>query len=144
MTLNHPLKQVFMKSTNKLTELQIKQAKPQTKQYKLTDGAGLFLLVHENGSKYWRFNYRIDGKQKTQAFGVYPETSLTEARQKKSVSRSLIKDGFDPIQNKREKKRIRPNDSSLTIPLICFTFHFAHLVQISFKTKRKNAQIHRI
>ena len=39
----------------RLTELAIKQAKFRDKQYKLSDGGGLFLLVHPNGSKYWRF-----------------------------------------------------------------------------------------
>ena len=41
-----------------LTVPQIKNAKPREKQYKITDGEGLFLLVHPNGSKYWRYKYR--------------------------------------------------------------------------------------
>ena len=37
-----------MRPTNKLTELTIKQAKPAEKQYKLTDGGGMHLLVPPN------------------------------------------------------------------------------------------------
>ena len=59
-----------------LTDAAIRTAKPAEKPYKLTDGKGLFMLVHPNGSKYWRMKYRYDGKEKTLALGVYPETGL--------------------------------------------------------------------
>jgi hypothetical protein len=35
-----------------LSDTKIHSAKPEDKAYKLTDGKGLFLLVHPNGSKY--------------------------------------------------------------------------------------------
>src|SRR5690554_4347498 len=54
-------------SAMKLTHTQIKNAKAKDKNYKLTDGQGMYLLVHKNGSKYWRLNYRFDRKQKTLA-----------------------------------------------------------------------------
>jgi hypothetical protein len=53
---------------NKLTELTIKQAKPREKEYKISDGGGLYLLVHPRGSKYWRFDFRFFGKQKSSSF----------------------------------------------------------------------------
>lgn len=59
-----------------LSDTKIRSAKPEDKAYKLTDGKGLFLLVHPNGSKYWRFRYRFSGKEKMLAFGVYPDVSL--------------------------------------------------------------------
>lgn len=34
----------------KLTNTQVKNAKPMVKAYKLTDGEGMYLLVHSNGS----------------------------------------------------------------------------------------------
>ncbi len=46
-----------------LTDAKIRAAKPTDKAYKLTDGAGMFLLVHPNGSRYWRLRYRILGKE---------------------------------------------------------------------------------
>ncbi len=54
-----------------LTDAKIRAAKPTDKAYKLTDGAGMFLLVHPNGSRYWRLRYRILGKEKTLALGAY-------------------------------------------------------------------------
>ncbi len=38
-----------------LSDTKVRSAKSEDKVYKLTDGNGLFLLVHSNGSKYWRF-----------------------------------------------------------------------------------------
>jgi len=53
-----------VKPTNQLTELSIKQAKPKEKQYKLTDGEGMYLRVYPNGSKYWQLQYRFNDKWK--------------------------------------------------------------------------------
>jgi len=61
--------------------------------------------VHPNGSKYWRVKYRIGGKEKTLALGVYPDVTLTEARAKRDDARKLIGNGADPITIKREQKR---------------------------------------
>ncbi|SUC32969.1 Putative prophage CPS-53 integrase [Providencia rettgeri] len=78
-----------------LTDAKIRAAKPDVKSYKLTDGAGLHLLVHTNGSKYWRLRYRHLGKEKTLALGLYPGVSLSEARLKRDEARKLIADGID-------------------------------------------------
>ncbi|WP_096849743.1 Arm DNA-binding domain-containing protein, partial [Escherichia coli] len=85
-------------------DAKIRAAKPTDKAYKLTDGAGMFLLVHPNGSRYWRLRYRILGKEKTLALGVYPEVSLSEARTKRDEARKLISEGVDPCEQKRAKK----------------------------------------
>lgn len=62
-----------------LTALAVKQAKPKEKDYKLSDGGGMYLLVTKKGSKYWRLKYRFAGKEKVLAI-VYPTVSLEEAR----------------------------------------------------------------
>ena len=89
---------------NKLTESAVKKAEPKTKQFKLSDGGGLYLLVHTNGSKYWRFDFRFDGKQKSSSLGVWPEVTLAEARTKRDQAKSKIKEGVNPIKAKKEKK----------------------------------------
>ena len=50
--------------SDKLTELGIKKSKSSIKEKKLYDGKGLYLLLHTNGSKYWRVKYRFLGKEK--------------------------------------------------------------------------------
>lgn len=98
-----------------LTDAKIRAAKPTDKAYKLTDGAGMFLLVHPNGSRYWRLRYRILGKEKTLALGVYPEVSLSEARTKRDEARKLISEGVDPCEQKRAKKVVPDYNSLLNI-----------------------------
>lgn len=73
-----------------LTDIKVRSAKPQEKEYTLVDGDGMFLLIHPNGSKYWRFRFRFSGKQHLMAFGVYPETSLADARQKRKRLGGLL------------------------------------------------------
>jgi integrase len=88
-----------------LTHVAIKTAKPKEKAYKLTDEKGLFVFITPNGGKYWRFKYRFGGKEKKLAFGVYPEVSLAEAREKRDKARKLIADNIDPSIVKQASKR---------------------------------------
>jgi integrase len=89
-----------------LNDTQIKNAKPKEKDYKLFDGKGLFLLVRTDGSKLWRCKYLFANSEKLASFGKYPEVSLLKARQKLQELRTLVSDGIDPIQEKREQKKI--------------------------------------
>ena len=58
-----------------LTDLKIKAAQPQSKPYHLTDGHGLFLAIHPNGSKLWRWKYRFQGKYRLMAFRATPQSA---------------------------------------------------------------------
>lgn len=87
-----------------LSDTKVRSAKSEDKAYKLTDGNGLFLLVHPNGSKYWRFRYRFGGKEKMLAFGVYPDVSLANAREKRDEARKLVASGIDPSEKRKELK----------------------------------------
>ena len=85
-----------------ISDTAIKSAKPRAdKPYKLPDEKGMYLYIHTNGSKYFRLDYRFEGKRKTLALGVYPETTLKEAREKREAARKLITDGVDPNENKK-------------------------------------------
>ena len=88
-----------------LSDTAIKNAKPQPdKDYKLPDEKGMYLLVHKNGGKYFRLDYRFNGKLKTLAIGVYPETPLKKAREKRDEARKQIAEGIDPSENKKAFK----------------------------------------
>ena len=87
-----------------LTDTAIRTAKPKEKPYKLADEKGLYLLVNQTG-KYWRLKYRFVGKEKLLALGVYPETSLKEARSKRDEARKTLSDGKDPCLVKRQAKQ---------------------------------------
>lgn len=86
-----------------LTDIQVLKAKPQTKDMKLFDGGGLFLLVTPTGGKLWRFKYRFEGKEKTLYLGSYPEIPLADARQRRLDARKLLANGIDPAAAKKEQ-----------------------------------------
>ncbi|MEG3147147.1 integrase arm-type DNA-binding domain-containing protein [Sphingomonas sp. RT2P30] len=87
-----------------LTDIAIRNAKPGSKATKLTDGAGMFLLVTPAGGKLWRLKYRIEGREKLLAIGAYPEIGLSEARKRREDARALIAIGKDPSREKQRGK----------------------------------------
>lgn len=87
-----------------LTDVEVRQAKPAAKQYKLADAAGLYLLVTPAGGKLWRLKYRLAGKEKLMAFGAYPDVSLADARKRRDEARGQIAAGKDPSHEKRRQK----------------------------------------
>ncbi|MBJ3816626.1 DUF4102 domain-containing protein [Shimwellia pseudoproteus] len=108
-----------------LTDIKVRSAKPQEKEYTLVDGDGMFLLIHPNGSKYWRFRFRFGGKQHLMAFGVYPETSLADARQKREEARKLVAVGIDPREHKRAVKEEQAKEA-ITFESVAREWHAAN------------------
>ncbi|HEQ1858625.1 TPA: tyrosine-type recombinase/integrase [Providencia alcalifaciens] len=107
----------------KLTVKQIDSSKPKEKDYKLSDGGGLYLLVKTNGGKYWRLKYRIDGKEKLLAIGIYPTVTLADARRKRDDAKRLLADGIDPNQQRKEQKQASKIDSVNTFKNIALEWY---------------------
>lgn len=87
-----------------LSEFTIRKAKPREKAYRLSDGAGLHLLVRKNGSKLWQMRYRHQGKENVLSFGQYPLVTLAEARKKRDGAKKQLIDGTDPAEQRRLDK----------------------------------------
>jgi len=66
-----------------LSDLQVRNAKTKEKDYKLSDGQGLYLLIKATGDKLWRLDYTFTRKRKSLALGNYPSVTLAEARQRR-------------------------------------------------------------
>lgn len=90
-----------------MNQSELKALKPKDKPYKVSVGNALNLSVYPNGSKYWRYSYRFAGKQKTLAFGVFPEVGLKEAKNKMLEARRLLREDLDPSEllSKSAKKK---------------------------------------
>jgi hypothetical protein len=73
-----------------LTDIQVKGAKANTKDYKLADGHGVYLLVTASGSKLWRWKYRFGDREKLMALGSYPAVTLAAARNKFAEARTML------------------------------------------------------
>ncbi len=89
----------------KLSDPAVRKAKPEAKPYKMADGGGMYLEVMPNGSRYWRLKYRVAGKEKRLALGVYPDVSLKDARARRDEARKVLANGGDPGAVKQAQKR---------------------------------------
>lgn len=89
-----------------LTDTAVRNAKPREKPYKLTDGGGLYVIVNPNGSRWWRFRYRVEGREKLISLGVYPEVSLREARERRDGAKKLHKSGVDPSARRQIEQKV--------------------------------------
>ncbi|MEO6976433.1 MAG: integrase arm-type DNA-binding domain-containing protein [Gallionella sp.] len=85
----------------KLTDKAIQAAKPKGKQYGLSDGEGLTLMVKPNGTKLFWLRYRFVGKAKTLSIGQYPVVSLKEARDRAFEAKRQLDNNIDPSAEKR-------------------------------------------
>jgi integrase len=90
--------------TRQLSDAALRAAKPGDKPYKLAAGGGLYLEVTPNGSKLWRWKYRLAGKENRFAIGAYPDISLKHARDKRDDARQLVESGIHPSHQKRITK----------------------------------------
>ena len=103
---------------NTLFATTVANAKPKDRDYKLSDGGGLYLLVRPNGAKLWRLNYRYLEKHRTLAFGAWPAVSLADARSRRDEARRLIASGIDPSHQQKvdaARARVEENDTFKTV-----------------------------
>jgi integrase len=99
LLVSEPLKE---SDTNMpLRDVAVRNAKPAPRPRKLSDGGGLHVLIQPTGSKLWRLAYRLAGKQKTLAIGVYPTVSLEEARHHRDDAKKLLARSIDPSVQRR-------------------------------------------
>ena len=119
-----------------LTDAEIRGAKAGDKLAKLSDGKGLFLELAVSGSKFWRYRYKLGGKEGLFALGEYAQPTtgetkeaaeirrdgrrftLAEARTERDKCRDLVKQGIAPAQNQRAEKIRRSIDAGSTFKVV--------------------------
>ncbi|CAZ88954.1 putative Phage integrase [Thiomonas arsenitoxydans] len=90
-------------ASNLLSDAALRRAKPTDRLQRLRDGDGLYLLLRPDGKRWWRFDYRHGGKDKTLSVGVYPDVTLARARQRADEIRQQLLDGIDPSAARKSK-----------------------------------------
>lgn len=85
---------------------EIRRLRPKNVSFRKTDSKGLYLEVFPNGSKLWRYKFRIAGREKRMALGAWPDISLADARKRRDVARLKVLDGIDPTLERKRKKRL--------------------------------------
>ena len=106
-----------------LTDLACKSAKAKEKPYKLSDSGGLYLEVMPTGSKCWRFKYRYLKKEKRLSLGVYPLTSLAEAREGRDKAKKQLLQNIDPSDNKRDVRKEAIRNADNTFKALALEWH---------------------
>ena len=101
-----------------LTDTAIRKAKPGVKPRKMFDERGLFLLLNPKGGKWWRFKYRVDGKEKQLSLGVYPDVGLKEARERRDEARKQVAVGIDPSENRKAKKAAKADRAANSFEVV--------------------------
>ncbi|WP_439243758.1 tyrosine-type recombinase/integrase [Lonepinella sp. BR2474] len=109
--------------TKPLTNTEVINAKPKVKEYTLSDGKGLYLLIKPNGAKLWRFNYYkpLSKPKKRVLLGVgkFPEVSLQQARKMRDEYLALLVEDVDPLAYRQEQKQVELMRSENTFKIIC-------------------------
>ena len=82
------------------------------------DGGGLYLELTPAGGRYWRLKYRFAGKEKRLAFGVYPDVSLKEARDRREAARKALDRGEDPGDLKKAAKEKAVHEASNSLEAV--------------------------
>lgn len=94
-------------TTTPLSDMQVRNAKPKDKTYRLFDGGGLYVEVAPTGSRIWRVKFvQANGKESRLTFGPYPEISLQDAREKRLETRRLMLQGVDPAKHRDASRRL--------------------------------------
>ena len=92
-----------------LSDAKIRALRPREKPYKVSDGRGLYLIINPNGSKWWRFKYRFEGRERLLSLGTYPDTMLAHARERRDDDRKLLAKNVDPSAKRKAEKLARAN-----------------------------------
>ncbi|MCD4487008.1 tyrosine-type recombinase/integrase [Chromobacterium vaccinii] len=106
-----------------LTDISIRQAKPQEKTYHLPDGSSLFLEVTPSGGKLWRYRFRFNGKAAVLALGKYPDVGLAEARNKAGEARKQLSEGINPAAQRKSDKLAAKLSAANTFRAIAEEWH---------------------
>lgn len=104
-----------------LSDTAIRKAKPSDKPYRLSDGGGLYVWITPAGGKHWRLRYEVAGREKIMTLGTYPELSLAEAREARSLARTVRREGRDPMVEQR-RRRLVTRDAT-TFEAVARTWH---------------------
>ena len=128
------------KVTKPLTNTEVDKSKPKDKEYTLSDGNNLFLLILPSGVKSWRFNYsRPHTKKRTKiSLGTYPAVSLAEARAIREEYRALLAKDIDPQIHKEEQERLKAEQNDNTFLKLAERWKEKRANEIELLTMQKN------
>jgi hypothetical protein len=88
-----------------ISAVSLRNIKVTDKTQRIFDGGGLYLEVTPKGKTWWRLKYRFNDKEKRISLGVFPDVSLSMARDRRDEARRLVADKIDPSEHRKIMKR---------------------------------------
>lgn len=114
-----------------LTDGKVLAAVAREKPYKVPDAGGLFLHVSAAGTRSWRYEFRVGGKEKLLVIGRYPDVGLKAARLARDEARKALSQGREPTLEARRVKLVGQGRAEETFE------HFARAWYAAQKTRWK-------
>lgn len=93
-----------------LTVLKVRNAKPG----RHVDGRGLCLVVKPSGARTWVLRMQLKGHRRDYGLGSAHDVSLTDARTAAAELRRRVRDGFDPVAERRKARKVIPTFEAAT------------------------------
>ena len=115
------------------------KAAPRPKPYKLTDGGGLHLLINPDGRRFWRYRFKIAGRESMASLGEFPAVTLAAARDARDAAAKKVAVGVSPVAEKRAEREAR-GDRFSTIADEYAAEHFAALDPDTSRNERKRLE----
>ena len=87
------------------------------------------MQVTPSGGKWWRFKFRFNGKEKLLSLGTYPEVSLSSARDKRDLARTLLasEPPIDPSENRKEAKALSKLNTENSFEIVAREWWQSHI-----------------
>jgi integrase len=106
------------------------------------DGGNLFLQVSAFGTKSWLFRFTRAGKTREMGLGALADVSLAEARQKASEVRKMLRDGVDPIEQRKAARSLMVATSATALTFEQTAKAFIKAKESEWKNAKHGAQWH--
>jgi integrase len=133
----------------KLTAITIANLKPRQADYRRADGGGLYILVRPNGSKLWRYDYRLGDVRRTQSLGEYDRDgdgkygfTLAQARDEHEKAKAAVARGIHPAsQTQKAAAKVEATElADRTFGVIADDWLAARKVNLSPKSHARDVR----
>jgi integrase len=103
------------------------------------DGAGLYLQVRGPANRSWLYRFKLHGRSHLMGLGIVADVSLAEAREAAGSARKLVRQGINPIDQRRAQRAdaIQPG---LTFAQVAGVYIKAH--EPSWRSAKHRQQWH--
>ncbi|NBI13758.1 integrase arm-type DNA-binding domain-containing protein [[Haemophilus] felis] len=128
--------------TKQLTNTEVDKAKPKDKDYTLSDGKGLYLLIKPSGAKLWRFNYykpfTHPKKRALLGVGKYPDVTLQQARKIRDDYLALLAQNIDPQLHRQQTEQAKREELNNTFENVAWAWFEYRQTRANFSASYAN------